>query len=63
MLRFGDAMKPWFWAVNGLFGVAASVFSLALSIQVGFTVVSAMAVAAYVTAWGALRVSPTTPAR
>jgi len=25
MLRFGDTSKPWFWAINGVFGVVASV--------------------------------------
>ncbi|MEO6593634.1 MAG: hypothetical protein ABIP94_02650, partial [Planctomycetota bacterium] len=36
MLHFGDAMKPWYWAINGAFGVVASVMSLALSMEFGF---------------------------
>jgi hypothetical protein len=54
MLRYGDALKPWFWAVNGVFGVLAGVFSLALSMEFGFRLVSLLAVAAYGVAWGML---------
>jgi hypothetical protein len=36
MLRFGDAGKPWFWAVNGACGVMASVCSLGLAMTFGF---------------------------
>ena len=39
MARFGDGAKPWFWAINGVFGVVASVLSLALSMEYGYTVV------------------------
>jgi len=39
MERFGDGGKPWFWAINGVFGVVASVLSLALSMEYGYTVV------------------------
>ncbi len=54
MIRFGDAHKPWFWALNGAFSVLASVSSLALSMQFGFTAVAGFGVAAYVLAWALL---------
>jgi hypothetical protein len=55
MIRFGDTLKPWFWAVNGFFGVVAGVFSLALSMEFGFRAVGLLAAAAYALAWIALR--------
>lgn len=39
MIRFGDAGKPWFWAVNGATSVLGSVLGLALAIEFGFTLV------------------------
>jgi hypothetical protein len=51
MLRFGDEAKPWYWAINGVFGVAASVMSLSLSMEFGFVVVGAVSAAAYIVAW------------
>jgi hypothetical protein len=51
MLRFGDANKPWFWAVNGAAGVLASVFAVALSMEIGFSGVLWVASVAYVLAW------------
>jgi spermidine synthase len=51
MLRFGDANKPWFWAVNGAAGVLASVFAVALSMEIGFSGVLWLASASYVLAW------------
>lgn len=51
MLRFGDTYKPWYWAINGAFGVVASVLSLALSMQFGFTLVGYASAAMYVAAW------------
>jgi hypothetical protein len=51
MLRFGDAGKPWFWAINGVFGVVAGVLSLVISMQWGFSVVGQISVAAYLLAW------------
>lgn len=50
MVRFGDAAKPWFWAVNGAAGVFASVGSLLLAMQFGFTAVGAAGIACYVLA-------------
>ena len=50
MLRFGDNSKPWYWAINGIFGVVASVFSLALSIDFGFTTVGLVAAGGYLLA-------------
>jgi hypothetical protein len=55
MLRFGDAGKPWFWALNGVFGVVASVFSLALAMEFGFRATAYLGAALYVLAWLTLR--------
>jgi hypothetical protein len=55
MLRFGDALKPWYWAVNGAFGVMASVMSLALSMELGFRIVGGLAALVYLVAWLCLR--------
>lgn len=57
MLRFGDANKPWFWAINGAFGVVASVMSLSLSMEFGYAVVGMIATAIYLIAWLCLRPS------
>jgi len=51
MLRFGDVNKPWFWAINGVFGVVASVMSLALSMEFGFLFVGRLSAAIYLLAW------------
>jgi hypothetical protein len=51
MLHFGDRSKPWFWAINGAFGVVASVMSLSLSMEFGFTLVGIVAAVAYSVAW------------
>jgi hypothetical protein len=48
MARFGDANKAWYWSVNGACGVFASVSSLALAMQFGFTAVGFAGVACYV---------------
>src|SRR5262250_409859 len=37
MSSWSEEHKPWLWAINGAASVLASVFSLALSIEVGFT--------------------------
>lgn len=58
MMRFGDAHKPWFWAVNGAGGVLATVASVALSIELGFAAVSSIGVAAYLAAALLLRGEP-----
>ena len=55
MLRFGDANKPWFWAINGAFGVVASVMSLALSMEYGFQLVGQLSAGIYGLAWVCLR--------
>jgi hypothetical protein len=55
MMRFGDASKPWFWAVNGACGVMASVCSLGLSMTFGFERVVWSGVAAYAVALVLLR--------
>lgn len=55
MLRFGERNKAWFWALNGAAGVFASVLSLALSMELGFTLVASLGAALYVAAWLLLR--------
>lgn len=47
MLRFGEANRSWFWAVNGAASVLASVSTLALAMAWGFTRVLWFGVAAY----------------
>jgi hypothetical protein len=51
MVRFGDGNKAWFWAMNGAAGVLASVISLALSMEFGFTAVAVMGAGFYILAW------------
>ncbi|MBW2526274.1 MAG: hypothetical protein JRI23_18985 [Deltaproteobacteria bacterium] len=55
MRRFGDRNKAWFWAVNGAFSVLASVLSLGLAMQLGFSAVTWIGTAAYVLAWALVR--------
>lgn len=50
MVRFGDAAKAWFWALNGAFSVLGSVSSLALAMLVGHTAVAWIGAACYVAA-------------
>lgn len=61
MLLFGDRAKPWYWAINGVFGVVASVMSLALSMEFGFLVVGISGAAGYTAAWACLLGSATPP--
>jgi spermidine synthase len=63
MVRFGDTNKPWFWAMNGAFGVLASVLSLALSMRFGFTQVVYMGIGLYAVAWIALLGTSVRPER
>lgn len=51
MMQFGDGNKAWFWALNGAAGVLATVFSLALAMTIGFTLVSLVGAAFYFVAW------------
>ena len=55
MMRFDARDRAWFWAVNGAASVVASVFSLALSMSFGFSLVIFAGVALYVVAWLLLR--------
>jgi hypothetical protein len=55
MQRFGAASRAWFWALNGVAGVLASVLSLALSMEIGFSRVAALGAALYFVAWALLR--------
>ncbi|MCB9876125.1 MAG: hypothetical protein H6835_00875 [Planctomycetes bacterium] len=55
MLRFGDAAKAWFWALNGACGVLAGVSSLALAMAFGFEAVAWGGVLAYAIAGLLLR--------
>ncbi len=61
MLRFGDMNKPWFWAINGVFGVVASVMSLALSMEFGFLFVGRLSAGIYFLAWLCLLRRPSYP--
>jgi hypothetical protein len=51
MVAFGDAHKPWFWAMNGAASVLASVLSIGLSMSFGFSNVLCLGVLCYVIAW------------
>jgi hypothetical protein len=51
MVRFGEPHKAWFWAVNGAASVVASVVSLALAMETGFSRVGYLGVGLYVVAW------------
>jgi hypothetical protein len=55
MLRFGERHKAWFWALNGAAGVFASVASLALSMEFGFSLVAGAGAALYAVVWLLLR--------
>ena len=58
MQRFGDESKAWYWALNGAAGVLASVLSLALSMELGFSTVAYLGAGLYVVAWLLLRGEP-----
>jgi len=58
MVRFGATSTPWYWALNGVAGVLASVLSLALSMEIGFSRVAFLGAAFYLAAWLLLRASP-----
>jgi hypothetical protein len=51
MATYPENHKPWFFAINGAAGVLASVVSLALSIQIGFTATTLVGVAFYLVAY------------
>jgi hypothetical protein len=55
VLRFGDADKPWFRAINGTFCVAAGVMSPALSMEFDFLAVGELAAFVQAIAWLCLR--------
>lgn len=58
MVRFGDARKAWYWAINGAAGVLASVVSLAVSMELGFFKVGLLGAGFYLCAWALLRGEP-----
>jgi len=51
MARSAEEHKPWLWAINGSAGVLASVFSVALSIELGFTRATTIGAACYLVAY------------
>jgi hypothetical protein len=51
MSSWSEEHKPWLWAINGAASVLASVFSLALSIEVGFTLATTFGIAFYLFAY------------
>jgi hypothetical protein len=55
MIRFDERDRAWFWAVNGFASVASSVFSLSLSMSLGFVRVGLLAVVLYLVAWLLIR--------
>lgn len=55
MVRFGEAPRAWYWALNGAAGVLASVLSLALAMEFGLSRVAGLGAALYVAAWLLLR--------
>ena len=50
MRAFGASHRSWFWAVNGVASVLASVSSLLLAIAFGFAAVHQLAAVCYVAA-------------
>jgi hypothetical protein len=58
MVRFGEANRAWFWALNGAAAVLASVVSLALAMEFGFTKVGYLGGAIYLVTALALRGQP-----
>lgn len=51
MSHFGDANRAWYWALNGVAGVFAAAFSIALALAFGFSVVFIVGIAAYAAAF------------
>jgi hypothetical protein len=51
MANYAQEHRPWLWAINGAASVLASVFSLALSIEVGFLLATTFGIAFYVAAY------------
>src|SRR5262249_41119033 len=51
MSSYPEEHKPWLWAMNGAASVLASVFAVALSIEVGFTLATTVGIASYLAAY------------
>jgi len=47
MSTYAEEHRPWLWAINGAASVLASVFSLALSIEIGFVLATTFGIAFY----------------
>jgi hypothetical protein len=54
MATYPENHKPWFFAINGAAGVLASVVSLALSMQIGFTATTLVGISFYLVAYALL---------
>jgi hypothetical protein len=54
MASYREEHKPWLWAINGAASVLASVFSLALSMQVGFKLATIVGICFYLVAYALL---------
>jgi hypothetical protein len=52
--RGRDKLVPWMWAVNGLAGTVASVAGMLLAMELGYTVLLAVAALGYGVAWMSL---------
>jgi len=51
MASYAEEHKPWLWAINGAASVLASVFALALSIEIGFVLATTLGIVFYVMAY------------
>jgi hypothetical protein len=49
-----ERLVPWMWAVNGLSGTLASVAGMLLAMELGYTLLLAIAAAGYAVAWWSL---------
>jgi len=54
MASYPEERKPWLWAINGAASVLASVFSLALSMQIGFRLATMVGIGFYLVAYALL---------
>jgi len=54
MSSYPEERKPWLWAINGAASVLASVFALALSMEIGFTLATMLGIGFYLVAYALL---------
>jgi hypothetical protein len=63
MIRFGDANKAWYWAINGALGVFASIASLALAMVIGFNNTVLLGALIYVVSALLIKIKPPAPGK